>query len=178
MKNFQHYGLLVSMFVLCVACGDDDVSDAMVDAVVDDAMTDAMPADAMPDDGYSGVYDVDTVTCGGEVQTVMVTAKVIFDGSSYLEEWTLPNSECEVTLTGTVESTDAQLTIRDVEVTCAEACEPLGFCDPTHCTSDQTYQITKTGDELLMSFTQQGDQFSCGPCGDGIAGSYLLKELP
>ena len=63
-------------------------------------------------------------------------------------------------------------------MTCAAACDSLGFCDPTHCTADQTYQYTRTGDELLLAFTQQGDEFSCGPCGDGVASSYLLAELP
>jgi hypothetical protein len=108
----------------------------------------------------------------------MVTATVTFDDTSYLEEWVLEGSDCEVTFAGTLESMDLVVTLRDVEVTCAEACDAIGFCDATHCSADQVCQYTRTGDELLFSFAQQGEEFSCGPCGDGVASTYLLAELP
>ncbi len=161
------------LFAFSIGCGDDDTAteDAAADTTSDDTA-----ADATPEDLLSGIYNVETVTCGGEVTPIMVTAKVTFDGASYLEEWTFADNDCEVTLAGTVESTGDEVTLVDVDVTCGAACG--AFCDPTHCSADQVYQYTRTGDELLLSFTQQGDEFSCGPCGDGVASTYLLRETP
>lgn len=196
-KREQVFSALTLAFAL-IACGDDDAaSDAGMDATTGDAgaTEDAdPPVDASPSDGsadagppedagpgqdlLSGIYNVETVTCGGEVVPIRVTATVTFDDTSYLEEWVLAESDCEVTFAGTLESTETEVTLRDVEVSCAEACDAIGFCDATHCSADQVYQYTRTGDELLLSFTQQGDEFSCGPCGDGIASTYLLAELP
>ena len=167
------------------AMSEDAGTSAATDAassdvsVPDASVPDASVPDAEPgEDLLSGVYNVETVTCAGQTIPLMVSAKVTFDGTSYLENWTLAGSECEVTFAGTVESTSEDVTLRDVEVTCAEECTAIGFCDPTHCSSDQTYRYSRTGDELLLSFTQQGDEFSCGPCGEGVASTYLLAELP
>ncbi len=180
-----------SAVLLCTSlslggCGDDDgntaadASDAAADTTASPDVTDndTHAEDTGSIDELSGVYNVTTVTCAGQEVPLMVTATVTFDGDDYLEEWTLPNSACEVTLAGSVESNSEQLTLTDVVVTCGDACADLGFCDPTHCSSDQTYQYTRTSAELLLSFTQQGDEFSCGPCGDGVASTYLLEELP
>jgi hypothetical protein len=170
MTSSHALSILLALAGLSFACGDDDT-------VAADSGTDATASDSGVDP-ITGVYNVETVTCGGEAVPIMVTATVTFDGASYLEEWTLPESDCQVTFRGTLESMDAQITLRDVEVTCAAACDAIGFCDPTHCTADQTYQYTRTGDELLLSFTQAGDEFSCGPCGDGVASTYLLVAIP
>lgn len=184
---------------MITACGDDDAaSDAGMDATAGDAGTtddvgtaddagadddagtedDAGTDAGATEDLLSGVYNVETVTCGGETVPIRVTATVTFDETSYLEEWVLEGSDCEVTFAGALVSTDEEVTLQDVEVTCAEACDAIGFCDPTHCSADQVYQYTRSGDELLLSFTQQGDEFSCGPCGEGVASTYLLAELP
>jgi len=145
---------------LSFACGSDDsnTSDASV----------------TPVDNLSGVYNVETVTCAGVVEPISVVATVTFNEASYLEEWEFANSDCELSLDGTVVSTDTQVTLEDVGVTCTGDCPPA-ICN-TPCPTDQIYQYTRTGDELLLSFTQQGEEAACGPCGDGVASTYLLVE--
>lgn len=66
-------------------------------------------------------YDVDGVACDGKQVSVTVTATVTFDESSYVEHWTFPEGECEVTLDGSVDATDTELTLEDVMVTCTDA---------------------------------------------------------
>ena len=132
------------------------------------------PADT-EDTSISGVYEVSQVTCAGEVVPLSVTATVTFDGTDYLEEWAFPGLECSMTLEGTMNVSETELTIVDVELSCDSVCESEGMtCHSEPCSSDQTYQYNVDGDELLMSFTQAGDEFACGPCGDGVESSYLL----
>jgi len=127
-----------------------------------------------PVDNLSGVYNVETVTCNGVVEPISVVATVTFDKTSYLEEWEFANTDCELSLAGTVVATDAEVTLEDVGVTCTGNCPPA-ICN-TPCPIDQIYQYTRTGNELLLSFTQQGDEVACGPCGDGVPSTYLLVE--
>ncbi len=141
------------------------------------ACNSSVPADsdtAEPSELLAGTYDVDGVTCDGDEVSVTVTATVTFDESSYVEHWTFPEAECEVTLDGSVDATDTELTLEDVMVTCADACETDGFCDPTPCPIDQVYTYTIDGDTLLLSFTQRGSEHACGPCGDGVPTTYSL----
>ena len=180
----MQYPLTMALFVV-VACEPGDSSeertdkDAPSDTSVEQSTDETSPPDTSTEEStdvalLSGVYDVSTVTCDGKEVPISVIATVTFDGTSYLEEWTFPGAECEVALDGTVEATDTELTLRDVAVTCAKACETDGFCDPTPCPTDQVYQYTLDGSELLLSFTQQGSEHACGPCGDGVPGTYLL----
>ena len=129
-------------------------------------------------EAISGVYEVSQVTCGGEVVPLSVYALVTFDDQSYLEEWSFTGAECTMTLEGTLSLEDDALTLLDVELSCSDSCEAENIpCHNEPCSSEQVYQYSVDGDELLMSFTQEGDEFSCGPCGDGVESTYLLTWL-
>ena len=124
-----------------------------------------------------GVYDVAAVTCEGEAVGVSVDAVVTFYGDRYLEEWAFPGQACTMSLEGTARLDGSALTLVDVAVSCAAACADEGItCHDEPCSADQTYETALDGDALLMSFTQRGDEFSCGVCGDGVDGTYLLER--
>lgn len=127
-------------------------------------------------DLLSGVYNVEAVTCNGVDEALGVVATVTFDGTSYLEEWEFPSGDCELSLAGTVASTEDQVTLEDVVVSCNGGCPP-DLC-AEHCSVDQVYDYARDGDELLLSFTQNGTEDACGPCGDGVPTTYLLVEEP
>ena len=136
-----------------------------------------MTPQSSSNNAIEGIYEVSQVTCGGEIVPINVSAVVTFDDNSYLEEWSFLGAECTMTLDGTTDVSEDQLTIVDVEMSCSDTCDAEGItCHTEPCSSDQTYQINLEGDELWMYFTQQGDEFACGPCGEGVESSYLLTR--
>jgi len=129
-------------------------------------------------DFIAGVYDVTQVTCSGEVVPISVSAQVTFENNNYLEEWSFPQSECKMSLEGTTNVEDDRLTILDVELSCNDSCETDGItCHDAPCSVDQIYQYNFDENDMIMSFTQQGDEFSCGPCGNGIESTYTLSRI-
>ena len=126
----------------------------------------------------SGAYEVTQVTCGGEEESISVTAIVTFDQNSYLEEWSFEGSECKISLAGRLDQSAETLTLVDVMVSCNDVCTAQGIpCHSDPCSNDQEYQYNLQDSELLMSFTQNGDEFACGPCGNGVDGTYLLTRI-
>ena len=124
------------------------------------------------------MYTLTEVTCAGRPDEVSVDVTVTFDDDAYLEEWAFPGLECTMALSGTAQADETSLSIVDVELSCSEACATEGVpCHDEPCSSDQIYQYSWNGDELLLSFTQAGDEFTCGPCGDGVESTYTMLRV-
>ena len=163
--------------LICLACESDDTTSTVNDQSLMTNQAGTATETSMMTVDLSGTYGVTTVTCGGEEQSISVIATVTFDQNTYLEEWSFENSECTTTLSGRLEQSEESLTLVDVMVSCNDACTAAGIpCHSDPCSSDQVYQYNLDNGALLMSFTQSGDEFSCGPCGDGVEGTYLLTR--